>query len=599
MNSIRENSIEDDLNKIENGGWDEFFDEEYDDPYKAKEIHAQAKNSGMSDLDYVNKMDILDQLYEEDDWIYDIETENDDFNHFYDKFSPSEVYENYKTDWENGETSLFGPWGPMKIENEEELLKNTIQTFWENGIADCLPYGGPQSLQEALNKLSKYANDKRTPACKSLYIFLTKIANEFNGIAENIGIEKPLNIPTTLQESTLKEKCYDKTFIEDPKWISEIDKFVKKCSENGHEALMTVICSDGSNYHTTFTPESWEKFKNSKQGNDENARYNGYKGCSILKVYAWEIDNYGAEDEDRRPMWDFTNIHESIDEDEFWDEEYERTHPEFYDPYDGISDDELMNTLDESAKNKFKSDKSAKGRVWSEKWNQEHAGASNLDFFGEYLLEKIKNNLKEIICNIGGKQKQAINIDRTELSIDKDPAPDESIKERKIRGWVYFNSNFDIILDDRQILKRKVIQAFKAGMVDFNDEYKNDYLVCRDMLLISNSFKYGNDNKSMYLVFRVSEERFHNEKPTFIVHKQTRESKNILKEGYHCWEDFYKKGCKLGIKSYMEKLDILHDKYGGFKNVPKDEIQFILDAIPDNDYDVYNFVEEMIDYFDF
>jgi hypothetical protein len=74
---------------------------------------------------------------------------------------------------------------------------------------------------------------------------------------------------------------------------------------------------------------------------------------------------------------------------------------------------------------------------------------------------------------------------------------------------------------------------------------------------------------------------------------------SILKESYHGWEDFYKKGCKLGLNSYMTKLDILHDKYGGFKNVPKDKIQAIIDAIPDSDYNVYNFVEEMIDYFDF
>lgn len=72
-----------------------------------------------------------------------------------------------------------------------------------------------------------------------------------------------------------------------------------------------------------------------------------------------------------------------------------------------------------------------------------------------------------------------------------------------------------------------------------------------------------------------------------------------LNESYHEWEDFYKKGYKLGLNSYMDKLDILHDKYGGFKNVPKDKIRVIIDAIPDNNYDVFTFVEEMIDYFDF
>lgn len=331
-------------------------------------------------------------------------------------------------------------------------------------------------------------------------------------------------------------------------------------------------------------------------------------------------------------------------------------------------------------------------------------GASNLDYFGNHLIDEIKANLKEITCRVGGKIKLAIDEKRTELSMDKDPAPGESIKERRIRGWVYFKSNFNIIMEDRQLLKQKVIQAFKGGMADFNDKYKSDYLVCKDMTLISDSFKYGNDNKSMYFVFKVEEEKYHNEKPrAVIVHKHSRESSELfesilkesltkcheslfddlneyqigvikdmakmdiecghpmdyddalaicqededlsdvaedaaeyyidlvgkgaaafyeefkneyddwdpdfvaefdhgdelLHESYHCWEDFYEKGCKLGLNSYMNKLDILHDDYGGFKNVPKDKIRVILEAIPDNNYDVYNFTEEMIDYFGF
>ena len=444
-------------------------------------------------------------------------------------------------------------------------------------------------------------------------------------------------------------------------------------------------------------------------------------------------------------------------------------------------------------------EKNARRRVWGSDWNNEHVGASNLDFFGEYLLDEIKSNLEGLTCNVGGRQKMAIDMARTEISIDKDPAPNESVKERRIRGWVYFKSNFNVIMEDHQILKQKVIQAFKGGMADFNDKYKSDYLVCKDMTLISDSFKYGNDNKSMYFVFKVEEEKYHNEKPrAVIVHKHSRESLDIndmfvqnafpltiddnnvvttnatkpayaeyagsnigyywwtevekesdasgpeehttiyyfetpsdlnkylhqhpdkeklvlcriyenanskslfdsilkesltkcreslfddlneyqigvikdmakmdiecgrpmdydnalticqededlsdvaedaaeyyidlvskgaaafyeefkneyddwdpdfvaefdygdelLHESYHRWEDFYEKGCKLGLNSYMNKLDILHDDYGGFKNVPKDKIRVILEAIPDNNYDVYNFTEEMIDYFGF
>ena len=175
-------------------------------------------------------------------------------------------------------------------------------------------------------------------------------------------------------------------------------------------------------------------------------------------------------------------------------------------------------------------EKSARRRLWGPDWNNEYAdtGASNLDFFGEYLLDEIKSNLESLTCNIGGRQRMAIDMARTEISIDKDPAPNESVKERRIRGWVYFNSNFDI-MENRQILKQKVIRAFKGGMADFNDKYKSDYLVCKDMTLISDSFKYGNDNKSIYLVLKVEEEKYHNEKPqAVIVHKHSRECVDIF-----------------------------------------------------------------------
>lgn len=204
-------------------------------------------------------------------------------------------------------------------------------------------------------------------------------------------------------------------------------------------------------------------------------------------------------------------------------------------------------------------EKNARRRLWGPDWNAEHTGASNLDFFGEYLLDEIKSNLKSLTCNIGGRQRIAIDMARTEISIDKDPAPNESVKERRIRGWVYFNSNFDIIMENRQILKQKVIRAFKGGMVDFNDKYKSDYLICKDMTLISDSFKYGNDNKSIYLVLKVEEEKYHNEKPqAVIVHKHSRECVDIFNkilESYST-EDGNLNEYQINVIKDMAKMDL-------------------------------------------
>lgn len=186
-------------------------------------------------------------------------------------------------------------------------------------------------------------------------------------------------------------------------------------------------------------------------------------------------------------------------------------------------------------------------------------GASNLDYFGNHLIEEIKANLEEITCKVGGKIKLAIDEKRTELSMDKDPAPGESVKERRIRGWVYFKSNFNIIMEDRQLLKQKVIQAFKGGMADFNDKYKSDYLVCKDMTLISDSFKYGNDNKSMYFVFKVEEEKYHNEKPRAVIVESLDIFDSILKESLtKCHESLFDdlNEYQIGIIKDMAKMDI-------------------------------------------
>ena len=206
-------------------------------------------------------------------------------------------------------------------------------------------------------------------------------------------------------------------------------------------------------------------------------------------------------------------------------------------------------------------EKNARRRLWGPDWNNEYAdtGVSNLDYFGNHLIEEIKANLEEITCKVGGKIKLAIDEKRTELSMDKDPVPGESVKERRIRGWVYFKSNFNVIMEDRQILKQKVIQAFKGGMADFNDKYKSDYLVCKDMTLISDSFKYGNDNKSMYFVFKVEEEKYHNEKPQAVIVESLDIFDSILKESLtKCCESLFDdlNEYQIGVIKDMAKMDI-------------------------------------------
>lgn len=64
---IFKEDIEDELRDIENGGYEMFAcDDEYMNPYMAKDIHDSAKAKGMTDLEYVNHEEWLDNLFNTD-----------------------------------------------------------------------------------------------------------------------------------------------------------------------------------------------------------------------------------------------------------------------------------------------------------------------------------------------------------------------------------------------------------------------------------------------------------------------------------------------------------------------------------------------------
>lgn len=102
-----------------------------------------------------------------------------------------------------------------------------------------------------------------------------------------------------LDEATVQkliEKCYRKEhFIPKERGadILDVRNFVQNCEDKGHKALLTINCSDDSAYHTTFDSlKSWDDFQKAK--NDNNA--------AVTEVWAYEVDKYGAEGEDFKPI---------------------------------------------------------------------------------------------------------------------------------------------------------------------------------------------------------------------------------------------------------------------------------------------------------
>ena len=172
-------SIEDDLARIEAGGFEAFRNEAYDDPGHAMAIHQAAQNAGMSDLDYVNHEEVWGKLYDEDSFIAELEENgfdrdsvdlfiDDDLNDIHRPIS--EQYEELKND---GEVQDRG-WNILNI------LRDGLDTDAYE-ISD----GEYSDMSALMMRLEKYKDDERTPLCAALYRSISAAYHELEEL-ENL-----------------------------------------------------------------------------------------------------------------------------------------------------------------------------------------------------------------------------------------------------------------------------------------------------------------------------------------------------------------------------------------------------------------------------
>lgn len=165
-------SVEDDLAKIEAGGLEAFRDDDYEDHFKAEDIHRAAQDRGMSDLDYVNTKEKYENLYAEDEFIADLETyglEKDCIDYYIDD-DLNDVHrplQNQMEDLINDEEFI-----QYDIDIPSKLRDDTDDNIYEISDGEC------HTLDEMLIRLEKYKHDKRTPLCSALYKVLSKVKDE-------------------------------------------------------------------------------------------------------------------------------------------------------------------------------------------------------------------------------------------------------------------------------------------------------------------------------------------------------------------------------------------------------------------------------------
>ena len=199
-------SLDDELSAIENGGWDMFDNSDLADPDMADQIHRNASYEGMSDLDYANREELLDNI--EDDLAYEVER-NGNINYAETPFRGyKDIFDDMKMELD-AEGEVTGNQG-HKIKSIEDLadevLKMEIYAIYEEWGIDLTgnEYFSYTLMEKALKRLAPYANDNY-PSCKSFFETLMNISKEYNATVTEFNLDWPPLVRIPDQAGTLEE----------------------------------------------------------------------------------------------------------------------------------------------------------------------------------------------------------------------------------------------------------------------------------------------------------------------------------------------------------------------------------------------------------
>lgn len=202
----RYTSLDDELSAIENGGWDMFDNSDLADPDMADRIHRNASYEGMSDLDYVNRKELLDNI--EDDLAYEVER-NGNINYTETPFRGyKDIFDDMKMELD-AEGEVTGNQGHrIKSIDDlvDEVLKMEIYAIYEEWGIDLTgnEYFSYTLMEKALKRLAPYANDNY-PSCKSFFETLMNISKEYNATVTEFNLDWPPLVRIPDQAGTLEE----------------------------------------------------------------------------------------------------------------------------------------------------------------------------------------------------------------------------------------------------------------------------------------------------------------------------------------------------------------------------------------------------------
>lgn len=216
-------SLDDELSAIENGGWDMFDNSDLVDPDMADRIHRNASYEGMSDLDYMNREELLDNI--EDDLAYEVER-NGNINYAETPFRGyKDIFDDMKMELD-AEGEVTGNQG-HKIKSIEDLVNEVLEieiySIYEEWGIDLIgnAYFSYTLMEKALKRLAPYANDSY-PSCKSFFETLMNISKEYNATVTEFNLDWPPLVRIPDQAGTLEENsvsgslpAYIDSFLQD------------------------------------------------------------------------------------------------------------------------------------------------------------------------------------------------------------------------------------------------------------------------------------------------------------------------------------------------------------------------------------------------
>lgn len=185
-------SVEDEINDIENGGYEAFeADDDLVNPYLASANHKEALAHGRSDLDQANFDERVTNI--EDDLAYEVES-NEYPEQTIDEITNKDPEDSYR--WYVDQADENGMIHGIDIANNEDVMEE-IASSYVDYVADNLPVEGSswpanpvRVISNTLAVLAKYANNDY-PSCKAYFEGLSAYANKFNALLQKLACNYP------------------------------------------------------------------------------------------------------------------------------------------------------------------------------------------------------------------------------------------------------------------------------------------------------------------------------------------------------------------------------------------------------------------------